>query len=189
MMPKSDQRIVRELAQEHRKIVRQLTMNKTDQHKTCRRNFAIKYVPERVISRQTDSHRVRSPLKMHRLNQPKTVSCDQQSEYDSTPEEEDHQPGEDQEKESGVENYEMPVTPVNVLSKNNRLHSNELHIMLLYFIVFKQKAKNHQFDRHTFCFLPITGSFKFKNSCLYIAVQQPQRSLINSLPNHVIREI
>ena len=101
---------------------------------------------------------------MHRLNQIKTVSCDQQSEYDSTPEEEDNQLGEDQEKdslradvcvtpflivfqypafpreakemetsacrlekESGVENYEMPVTPVNFLSRNNRFHSNELH--------------------------------------------------------------
>ena len=26
-----------------------------------------------------------------------------------------------------VENYEMPVTPVNFLSKNNQFHSNELH--------------------------------------------------------------
>ena len=52
---------------------------------------------------------------MHRLNQTKTVLCDQQSEYDSTPEEEDHQPEEDQEKESGVENYEMPVTPVKTI--------------------------------------------------------------------------
>ena len=101
--------------------------NQRDQHKTCSRNFAIRYISERVTSRQKDSHRVRSPLKMHRLNQTKTVSCDQQSEYDSTPEEEDHQPGEDQEKESGVENYEMPVTPVNFLSKNNQFHSNELH--------------------------------------------------------------
>ena len=119
---------MRDLAQEYRKTVRQLTMNQTDQHKTCSRNFAITYVPKRDTStRRTDSYRVRSLLKMHRLNQTKTVSCDQQSEYDSTPEEEDHQPGEDQEKESGVENYEMPVTPVNFLSKNNRFHSNELH--------------------------------------------------------------
>ena len=119
---------MKDLAQEYRKTVRQLTMNQTDQHKTCSRNFAITYaayVPKRVTStRRTDSYRVRSLLKMHRN---KTVSCDQQLEYDSTPEEEDHQPGEDQEKESGVENYEMPVTPVNFLSKNNRFHSNELH--------------------------------------------------------------
>ena len=43
----------------------------------------------------------------------RTVSCDQQSEYDFTSEEEDHLLVEDQEEESGVEHYEMPVTPVN----------------------------------------------------------------------------
>ena len=74
-----------------------------------------------------------------------TVSCDQQSEYDFTSEEEDHQLVEDQEEESGVEHYQMPVTSVNFNT------------------VVKQKAKNHQFDHHTFCFRPITGSFKIKN--------------------------
>ena len=182
---------MRELAQEHRKTVRQLTMNQTDQHKTCSRNFDITYIPKRVTSpstRRTDSYRVRSPLKMHRLNQTKNVSCDQQSEYDSTPEEEDHQPGEDQEKESGVENYEMPVTPVNFLSKNNRFHSNELHC---FYTLSPSNKKQRIISLITILFVsfPSRGHLKFKNSCLYIAVQQPQRSLINSLPNHVIREI
>ena len=100
-MSKSDQRAMREWAQEHGKVVRQLTIRQTNtKHAagTLPLNMYRKELPvgERIL--------IESVVLENCADggiEP-TVSCDQQSEYDSASDEEDHPQAEDQEEASDV---------------------------------------------------------------------------------------
>ena len=121
-MSKSDQRAMREWAQEHGKVVRQLTIRQTNtKHSagTLPLNMYRKELPvgeriliELVVLENCADGRIEP-----------TVSCDQQSEYDSASDEVDHPQAEDQEEASDVELHEEPVTPGNFLIVQNNTHS------------------------------------------------------------------
>ena len=100
-MSKSDQRAMREWAQEHGKVVRQLTIRQTNtKHAagTLPLNMYRKELPvgERILIESVVLENCADGV-----IEP-TVSCDQQSEYDSASDEEDHPQAEDQEEASDV---------------------------------------------------------------------------------------
>ena len=110
-MSKSDQRVMREWAQEHGKAVRQLTIRQTNtKHAagTLPLNMYRKELPvgERISSECAVLENCAEEIEP-------SVSCEQQSEYDSNSDDEDYQLVEDQERESVAEDSEVPVTPVN----------------------------------------------------------------------------
>ena len=113
-MSKSDQRTMREWAQEHGKAVRQLTIRQTNT------KHAAGTLPLNMYRKELPvGQRIATDVAFLENCTDGTESCDQQSEYDSTSDEEDHQLAEDHGEESEVEHFEVPVTPVNFFIKNN----------------------------------------------------------------------
>ena len=96
-MSKSEQRVMRKWAQEHGKAVRQLTIRQTNtKHAagTLPFNMYRKELPvgERISSECAVLENCAKEIEP-------SVSCEQQSEYDSNSEDEDYQLAEDQERE------------------------------------------------------------------------------------------
>ena len=123
-MSKSDQRTMSEWAQENGKAVRQLTIRQTNPKHASGTLPLNMYENELPVGERIPTTESRVLTKCAGEVE-LTVSCEQQSEYDSESEQEDHQQTESPQETSEVELHELRTLPLTSCPKQTTLDQEE----------------------------------------------------------------